>query len=59
MILFNLPNNSQRNKLTFTEHLPLTASVLDSVCTYDPESPQQPFPTGLIISILQIWKKLK
>lgn len=46
MILFNLPNNSQRNKLTFTEHLPLTASVLDSVYTYDPESPQQPFPTG-------------
>lgn len=59
MILFNLPNNSQRNKLTFTEYLCLTASVLDSVCTYDPESPQQPFPAGLIISVLKIWKKLK
>lgn len=56
MNLFNLPNNPLRNKLTFIEHLLLTASVLDSVCTCDLESPQQPFPVGFIISILQIWK---
>lgn len=52
MNLFNLPNNPLRNKLTFIEHLLLTASV----CTRHLESPQQPFPVGFIISILQIWK---
>lgn len=54
MILFNLSNNPLRYKLVFIEQLPLIASVLDSVYTFDLES-QQPFDVGLIISIYVWW----
>lgn len=55
-IFYNLSNNPLRHKVTVTEHLALTASVLSSVYTVALECPQLPFAVGLMNSILQIWK---